>query len=263
MGSATKQALKALSDDLGTWQGADMHAARELLDLVERLGAAPQVRTALAEPDADQDRKRALIERLFGPVAGEPARALLGAAAARRWSDDADFGRGVQELGVRAVAQFSGQAPEMATQLLSAAEAIGEHGELELALSSKLTSADAKRQLADRLFGGKVSEATMIVLRHLIANPMGRRARRALAWAADVVTDQAKRTVATVTSAVPLPADQVERLQAALSRKYGRDVQIATLVDPAVMGGVRVELGDDVIDDTVAARLHDLRRSIA
>lgn len=262
MGSATKQALESLSSELDS-HGGDLATARELLGLVERLEAAPQVRAALAEPDADQDRKRALIERLFGQVAGEQARALLGSAAAKRWSDGNDFARGVQELGVRAVAQFSGQAPEIATQLLGVAEAIGEHGELELALSSKLTAPDEKRRLAERLFGGRVSEATMVVLGHLLASPLAGRARRALAWGAQVVTDQAKRTVATVTSAAPLPADQLGRLQTALSRKYGRDVQIATLVDPAVLGGLRVELGDDVIDDTIASRLHDLRRAIA
>ncbi|CAG7845318.1 ATP synthase subunit delta [Pseudoclavibacter triregionum] len=262
MGSATKQALAELSNELGGRQGASVDAARELLDMVEQLGAAPALRTALADTDASAERKRALVDRVFAGF-GADARDLLASAASRRWSGEQDLLEGLQELGLRALAQFSGQSERIATELLSVSEAVSSHGELELALSSKLQSGDAKRQLIGRLFDGKVSEPTMIALRHLLANPMGRRVRRLLARAADLVTDQAKRQVATVTTAAPLDEGQLGRLQAGLSRKFGRELQLATLVDPAVIGGIRVEFAGQVIDDTVASRLHGLRRALA
>ena len=53
-----------------------------------------------------------------------------------------------------------------------------------------------------------------------------------------------------------------DRLQAALARQYGRDVHINEVVDPDVMGGIRVELGDDVIDGTVSSRIDDARRRL-
>ncbi|GAA4074188.1 hypothetical protein GCM10023065_31150 [Microbacterium laevaniformans] len=46
----------------------------------------------------------------------------------------------------------------------------------------------------------------------------------------------------------PLDAAQQERLAGALSTRYGADVTVNVVVDPEVLGGMRVEIGDDVID---------------
>jgi F-type H+-transporting ATPase subunit delta len=48
-----------------------------------------------------------------------------------------------------------------------------------------------------------------------------------------------------------------------LERQYGRPVHLNIVVDPDVIGGIRVEIGDDVIDGTVSSRLDDARRKIA
>ena len=62
--------------------------------------------------------------------------------------------------------------------------------------------------------------------------------------------------------AVPLTADQAERLRAALSRQVGREVTLQVDIDPAVIGGVRVRLGDEVIEGTVAGRLAAAERQL-
>jgi F-type H+-transporting ATPase subunit delta len=54
-----------------------------------------------------------------------------------------------------------------------------------------------------------------------------------------------------------------QRLQGALARQYDRPVHLNVVVDPEVVGGVKVEIGDDVIDGTVASRLDDARRRLA
>ena len=53
------------------------------------------------------------------------------------------------------------------------------------------------------------------------------------------------------------------RLAEALSTQYGRPVHLNIEVEPALLGGLRVEIGDDVIDGTVAARLDNARRKLA
>jgi len=60
-----------------------------------------------------------------------------------------------------------------------------------------------------------------------------------------------------------LTADQESRLRAALGRQAGRDVTLHVIVNPAVLGGVRVSLGDEVIEGTVAGRLSDVRRKLS
>ena len=76
----------------------------------------------------------------------------------------------------------------------------------------------------------------------------------------DLAAAQKNRVVATVRVARPLDGDQRRRLQAALARQVGRDLVIQEVVDPDVLGGVRVELGDEVVEGTVAGRLDEARR---
>jgi F-type H+-transporting ATPase subunit delta len=73
-----------------------------------------------------------------------------------------------------------------------------------------------------------------------------------------MVAAQSELTIATVYTATALPAEQEERLQAVLAKKYGR-LKINQIVDTALVGGVRVQIGDDVIDGSIASRIHELR----
>ena len=93
--------------------------------------------------------------------------------------------------------------------------------------------------------------------------PRERRIRQLLRRAMRLVADERGRTVATVVAAVPLSDAQLDRLAAALSQRYGAAVSLNTVVDPAVVGGLRVQIGDDVIDASVSSRLADLRQRLA
>ena len=73
---------------------------------------------------------------------------------------------------------------------------------------------------------------------------------------------QHDQTIATVYAATPLPDAQAERLRSVLSATYG-DLRINQVVDPTVVGGVRVQIGGDVIDGTVSTRLSELRLQLA
>ena len=53
------------------------------------------------------------------------------------------------------------------------------------------------------------------------------------------------------------------RLVKALGRQYDRTVRLRVVVEPDLVGGLRVEIGDDVIDGTVSGRLDDARRRLA
>ena len=64
-------------------------------------------------------------------------------------------------------------------------------------------------------------------------------------------------------SATPLSDEQQERLAEALTRTYGRDVQVQVSVDESLIGGVTVRVGDEVINGSIAHRLEISRRRIA
>ena len=76
----------------------------------------------------------------------------------------------------------------------------------------------------------------------------------------DLAAEQKNRVVATVRVARPLDDDQRSRLRTALTRQAGREVVLQEVVDPDVLGGVRVELGDEVLEGTVSAKLDEARR---
>ena len=136
--------------------------------------------------------------------------------------------------------------------------------ELELALGSKLSPTASKAQIVDRLLAGNASPQTVAIVRHLVQQPRGRRIGELLRHAAAVVAEQRGFDIATVTTASPLSTAAARRASCGASTaQYGRALRVNTIVDPAVLGGVRVQIGDDVIDGSVASRLSSLRQKLA
>ncbi|KZE94210.1 MULTISPECIES: F0F1 ATP synthase subunit delta [unclassified Agromyces] len=263
MGSATRGALAGTRAELATLGRAELPVAGDLLAATRVIGATPQLRTALTDNEAGPDQKRALVERVFGGRLQPAAAALLVSAASQRWSSAEDFLGGLEDLGLRVAAEAAGESVEVDAELYAFQRAVASDAELELALGSKLGSTDAKVRLVERLLAPRASAATTMIVGHLVQQPRGRRIGEMLRHAASVVADQRGFDVATVTSAVPLTDDQVARLERTLGSQAGRRIRFDSIVDPEVLGGVRVQIGDDVIDGSVASRLNDLRQQLA
>ena len=66
-----------------------------------------------------------------------------------------------------------------------------------------------------------------------------------------------------MTAAVLPTSAQLERLTRLLTAAYGRPVRINVAVDPEVVGGLRVAVGDEIVDATVLSRLDEVRRRLA
>ena len=95
-----------------------------------------------------------------------------------------------------------------------------------------------------------------------VAAPRGRSFDRTIEMYGEVAADRRSRVVATVTAAVPLTEAQRDRLAAALHQLYGHEVHLNIEIDPELIGGVRVELGDEVIDASILSRLEEARRRL-
>src|SRR5690606_29535443 len=115
----------------------------------------------------------------------------------------------------------------------------------------------------DRLLGRKAEAGTLAIVRHLVQSPRGRRIGPLIQQAAETVADASGGFVAIVTAAAPLSAAQLRTLSSALAAQYGREARLSVRLDPSVIGGLRVQVGDEVIDGTVASRLSELRLQLA
>lgn len=257
MGSASREALQVAKASLGGL--IEQRAGSDLLQVSAQIDASPALLSALSDASADGAAKAALVERVFGSAASG-ARTVLSAAVAQSWSSSDELVAGIEELGIRADAISH---PDLADELLTAASAIDSSHELELELGSKLAAPEAKVALVERLFTGKLSTNALGIVSHLVANPRGRRLSAALRESARVAADQGGTELATVTVAAPLTDAQQTRLSGLLEQSAGRPVRVTTVVDPSLVGGVRIQIGDDVIDGSVRSRLDDLRLQLA
>lgn len=263
MGSATREALATARAALTAQGGKDGLAIGEQLFRAGRvIGESAALRSALADPAAAATDKAAVVDSIFSSL-GSDARSLLSTIVASRWSTQDDLLAGIEEIGIRAVAGSAPKGTSIEEELFAFGTAVTSNAELELAVGSKLGTAAAKSSLVTALLTGKASAHTLAIIDHLVQQPRGRRIGGLIRYAAAIVADAAGLTVATVISAVPLSAAQQKRLVAGLSASRGRDIQLNLVIDPAVVGGLRVQIGDDVIDGSISTRLTELRLQLA
>ena len=80
----------------------------------------------------------------------------------------------------------------------------------------------------------------------------------------DELRFEAERVVkAKVTSAVAMPAAELETIKAALKKRFGRDVEVETAVDESLIGGAVIDAGDVVIDGSLKGKLGRLQAALA
>lgn len=262
MGSATRESLERAEAVLLGASGVTLQTGEQLLEAGRLIDGSPQLRSVLADPSVPFSEKGRLIGTIFASV-DSAAAAVLKAVAESRWSTSAQMLDSIEELGIRAVARAGGDDGTIESELFAFARAVESDAELELALGSKLGDPARRVQLVDRLLGGRASEGTVALLRHVVRHPRGRRIGELIAHVAGVVAADAGAMVVDVTMASAPTDAQLDRLRTALAARFGRTPRLNLSVDQELVGGLRVQVGDEVIDGSIANRLADLRLRLA
>jgi F-type H+-transporting ATPase subunit delta len=261
MGSATTQALSATTAALSQTKGVTLGTAEELFAAARLVGGSSQLSGALADSAAPADAREKVVRSVFASLSAG-AQDVLVAVSAERWSDASDLVDGIEELAIRSVA-IAKPKDDIAGELFGFLRVVADNPELELALGSRLGDASAKGEVVERLLGGAAGAPTTLIASSLIRQPRGRRVRQLLNRAIRIVAQQRGQIVATVSTATTLTDAQRTRLIDTLSRRYDGPVTISEVIDPSVVGGLRVQVADDVIDGSISARLADLRQKLA
>ena len=159
------------------------------------------------------------------------------------------------------VARAEGDQAGLSDELFQVAQAFETSEELRETLTDRRVPLDRKKGIVDDVLGGRASEATIGLVNLLVTTnriaDFAAVARRAIELAA--AGEQA--VVAEVRSAVPLDDSTVERLATKLGRVTGKKIQPQVIVDPGVVGGVVVKVGDTIYDGSVRNRLDELREA--
>jgi F-type H+-transporting ATPase subunit delta len=246
--------------------GADRsRLAEELFAVVALLDGNVTLRRAVADPSREGAEKSSLVERLLAGKVSAEALVVLKGVAAQRWSSERDLSDTLERYAVETViaeAETADRADRVEDELFRFERIVAADPALRTALTDASAPAERRSALVATLLESRVAPETLVLARQAVASPRGRRFDRTVERYLETAAARREQQTATVTSAVPLGDGDRERLAAGLSAIYGGKVHVSTVVDPRVLGGVKVEIGDEVIDGTVIRKLDGARRAM-
>lgn len=235
----------------------------ELFKVASVINGNTALRRALTDPSQEGTTKATVArELLLGKTTPAASEAVEGLAASR-WTEPGDFIQALESVGTDAVlaaAERNGHLETVAEELFRTERALDQDSELDRSLTDSTIPLDRRLALTDRLFGTKIRPESLALVKQAVSAPTGRRIGPDLSRFSDRAMQRRERGIARVETAVPLSPTQTERLGRALERVYGRSIHINSDVNPELVGGMRIQVGDEVIDSSITSRLNEARR---
>ncbi len=157
------------------------------------------------------------------------------------------------------IASDANALPQWRSELNDVATVLAESGLAPVLADTKLPL-ERRLSLVDRALD--VSPLAMNFAKLLVSKGRSTEAR-AVAEAFDRMADEREGIAhASVTTAVELSPDQLNAISARLSQSLGRQVRARAVVDPSIIGGLVVRVGDKLVDGSIRTRLKRLRREL-
>ncbi|MGY1821071.1 F0F1 ATP synthase subunit delta [Geodermatophilus sp. SYSU D00079] len=264
--AALAQVRERLTDRTsGATGNALVGLADELFAVARLLDGQIGLRRALSDPSGSPADRAGLARRLFGGKVSEAAVDLVETVARQRWSRPLDLVEATETVATEAAldaAAARGELEGVEDELFRFGRIIAGDAELSRILSDRSAPVEGKSALLERLLAGRVSPITVLLLRnHLTGRTVGN-AATVVERLSEAASGRRGHSVARVTSAVPLTVAQERRLTDVLSRLYGRAMGLQVTVDPAVLGGLVIRVGDEVIDGSITHRLEAAGRRL-
>jgi F-type H+-transporting ATPase subunit delta len=261
MSAATDARLSSLDRMLDDGKVGDDFAAG-MFAVVDALESSPTLRRAVTDPGTPEGARRALVHGLLDGKVDKAVVDLVAEAATLRWAGGRTFAAALERQAVRGqliIADRNGDLENSEDELFRFARLVESNPELRNTLADRSIDLKRRQELVGDLLSGRATAATSLLAQRAVA-ARERTFGHTIEGYVTLAAAQKNRVVATVRVATPLSSDQRGRLQTALSRQIGREVTIQEVIDPGVLGGVRVELGGEVFEGTVSGRLEEARR---
>ena len=167
------------------------------------------------------------------------------------------YARGLLELSLA-----TGRLPQVEAELARAVSTIRESEELLRFLASSDVTPEGKADSILRIFDGRISPELRYFIGALAHTGGIRRIEAIDAEFRRQASLLEQRASGAVVSAIPLSSDKLHEIEEVVSAYMGRPVRLLPHVDRNLLGGIRVEVGNVVIDHTVDRHLEDARRAL-
>lgn len=249
-----------------TASGDPVRIADDLRAVAVLLGQQPGLRRAFADPARSGEDRVALLDGVLTNQVSAETLDVLRAAIGGRWSGASELVDGVELLAVDAelaAAEKAGKLADVEDELFRFGRVVEGDPRLAVVLGDPTGEVDRKAGLASDLLSGKATEFTVRLVEQALGGLGGRGFDASLQRLVELTADRRDRQVAYVRVAAPLTEAQEERLSTRLSRIYGRQISLKVQVDPALIGGATIQVGDDLYDGSVARRLDQARAALA
>ena len=157
------------------------------------------------------------------------------------------------------IARAEGTLDEVEDELFRFARSYESSDALRNALTDEMVPAGKRQAIVEDLLGGKATSTTTQLVSMVVGSGRGRDLPAIIDQLVARASSSKNLAVAEVRSAVPLTDDQQARLAAALANATGKAVNLKTIVDPSIIGGIVATVGDTVIDGSVRTRVEQLK----
>lgn len=260
--TALEDLLKAFSETAESLDDQGLSTLADDLTSVAGLLIRESVVTRyITQPSEDSSPRVQLVERLVSGKVGQPALDVLKAAVSERWSAETDLVDALQLAARQALlirAEKAGEVDEVEDQLFRFSRILDAQPRLAILLGNYEVAADARVQLLRNVLasaGAGVNAITAELLAKTVELLRGQPAEAAVQSLAEVAVARRGEVVARVSAATELSDAQQTRLTEVLSRIYGHPVTSQIQIDPELLGGLAITVGDEIIDGTLSSRL--------
>ena len=238
----------------------------ELFSITALLDGNVSVERALTDPSRPVADKVAVLNTIFGSQADPLTMEIMTDLVSRRWSRATDIANATEDFGVDAMMYYADATDttlKVAVELAELHSALLKLPVVRAKLYDDQATSEARVKLFHEVFDGNgLNKVTLRLAEHATCNLRRRRYLETIQWLINKFSRHMGESMVTVTTATPLSKEQILKLVDIYSKKVGRRVHINSVVDPAVIGGMRVQVGDEVTDNTVVAQLQHLQRTV-
>ena len=265
MRSSSRDALNALVERFNAVAGSLSPEqlstlADELTSVDKLLLGEPILARHLAEATGETAAKQQMLARLLGAKVGPNTLEVLNTAVSVRWSRTGDLIDAIEHIARLALlvrAERENKAEEVAEQLFRFDRVLTTEPRLTALLSDFSRPGEERvsllRNVLDRAGGANPTASALLA--QTVELLRGERADDAVEDLAELAVAHRGEIVAEVAAAADLTDAQRRRLTAVLTRIYHHPVSVQLNVEPELLGGLSVAVGDEVIDGTLSSRL--------